>query len=1534
MNMKTLLVIMTLLTAIVPSAFAADPVTDKVYAITNYAEQYEMGQISYAELRVYSGAIREDVRLLMSEQVFGEEMNQQKGVSEDAAKKFFGAPTEYTSWVWSSKEEKEIRLENKMPRWEKIVYDGKKIQVTFNAWPQLYSGEQGDKFYYWVDFNIRFKNEVSFDLNSMQSELAGLAKAAIAKSGDIKDFAAKLVEYSSIMQNYIKQNQENCKDMLQKFFTSEDKAMEQEYITWESELYSGDRLTIISSTRVCDSCEWVSVDVWFEPRYEGPGFEKFEVKGGAGGGNFKIEDLKEKPRAELFGLLREEFAKAKNAAESAEKQGGFHISDIQENIKLISRAISETTNMDPSDREEAKKELISTIDSIMSQYKTEKSTQKELRYEKRLVEDFVDKTQRSCRQVQEEECAIDEGCIESECKIAIGGDENCQNGVDDDSDTLVDCRDPDCARNCGKLCKNVCQDECWPCFMQCDGICKECTECRNNGGGEECNELCQKECEPCRNTNCWETSKCTECKACEEANRQPQEGECDMACGPCNECTKAETNATCEEECKPCAECKSPKAKPECLDKCKEITQGFMGMFEKCEDMCNKGVIFYCSGAKQYSPCDDTEYICNGNLQPMPCELFSCINEDGSERIQTVTCDQQALCGKNQVAEGDKCRCKGGFYDCDGDLVNCESETPCGGSEAEICDDGQDNDNDYMFDCEDLMDCREGSVCGIGKVCFDSKCFLQSDANVSARCGEGEQYLDGECKCMEGYASWEGKCVLKEVKFECEEGFILVEGACVPKQTECPEGFELKETVCVQKTVEIETNATECPVGFELKEGDCVAMVTACPSGYKLENSECVPEIMADCPSGYKLEGDECKFIGDAVTCAENEVLEAGKCISKDVFAGTEVNLIDTGKSCELASDCGSEREVCSNGVCKEIPQEIYDKEYGSEEQIQLLSMDEEIKQKMEEADKEIKEEPEEEKKEEFVREEEFSREEDKKEEFVREEDKGEEPSQEEQPEQKEEPKQEQPEQSSEPAQEQPITGAFFKWATGFASKEEKECASNEDCGENRNCDTFRGSCHCGEGWVDCNGKGNGEDSDGCESNDLTCGGSREICGGGCKGNNQYCNEKKGWCECSKGFYDCDGNWMNGCESEKMCNQCVTDDDCSLPVCAEWDNVVLKFGCVEEKGWKQENGVVSFSGGCNFKASGRVDSYLNFDAWGDAFQEVEKLRRSLESEQFGGWCKFERESMIKQRAELEKGMNQELLKWFFDEYLAAEPDKWQNRISGIHDIYWSLVENAKQTASTSVCTGEPFPEYTPIDIEYESEFGKVRIWEEWVNADEFDNIKVLTPYMEIWAFPPKEIIKSELLKAKESGYMPGSPEERLQEIGPSASEKEDMKRNPGALKEIQGIADDFGGSFDGLVSIKDGEEGLFYLKATINPEVIFSGKPVKTVDFEPDVTIDVQLDFLYDIIKKTEQHGEIQSPGWDKGRNMKNTLSNALDTGMIVAKITGAIATGDIKVKPMSAIPKIISIVRMMGTGGEKQMSGEQDKGGEQEKKN
>lgn len=48
---------------------------------------------------------------------------------------------------------------------------------------------------------------------------------------------------------------------------------------------------------------------------------------------------------------------------------------------------------------------------------------------------------------------------------------------------------------------------------------------------------------------------------------------------------------------------------------------------------------------------------------------------------------------------------------------------------------------------------------------------------------------------------------------------------------------------------------------------------------------------------------------------------------------------------------------------------------------------------------------------------------------------------------------------------------------------------------------------------------------------------------------------------------------------------------------------------------------------------------------------------------------------------------------------------------------------------------------------------------------------------------------------------------------------------------------------------------------------------------------------------------------------MRNMLSNALDKGMIVAKITAAFVTGDVKVEPLSAVPTVLKVISLAAEG-------------------
>ena len=63
-------------------------------------------------------------------------------LKEEQLKSVLGEPTEETKWVWSEGEEKEKKIDNPVPAWRKIVFDGRKIQIRLNAWPSIFSKKE------------------------------------------------------------------------------------------------------------------------------------------------------------------------------------------------------------------------------------------------------------------------------------------------------------------------------------------------------------------------------------------------------------------------------------------------------------------------------------------------------------------------------------------------------------------------------------------------------------------------------------------------------------------------------------------------------------------------------------------------------------------------------------------------------------------------------------------------------------------------------------------------------------------------------------------------------------------------------------------------------------------------------------------------------------------------------------------------------------------------------------------------------------------------------------------------------------------------------------------------------------------------------------------------------------------------------------------------------------------------------------------------------------------------------------------------
>jgi len=554
---KVLLILVILL--ILPIVYA-DSIHDKINSIVKYGEQYEMGQISYLQMIVHSNALRQEINEMLSEKIEIEfDGHIEYGATEEEMRRMFGEPTDLSPWAWLVHEEKKIRIDERMPSWEKTVFDGKKLKITFNAWPQVLREEDGTltKFY-WINFDTRFKRKFDFNINSMISDIKSLAESFLETNEGAEELAKRMVEYRNILHHYIDENRENCLKVIKEFFEDDEKHSDKDLIRWEIYLFGGDNLDLTAEVTSCDNCEWPWIDVWFNVRMH-------DVRGKEVQEQFKkfnIEKYRNMSIDELNDLIRRNVDDLVKKAEQADRSSSGNIvrdrAEIKAEIGVINRVLDEKyyDRKDESERQENYKIRMGVLESIFSNYgDIDMYPLKEVRFERRLVENVEERKDSWCRELKQDECSKDEVCWEGGCINAIGGDETCDNEIDDDGDHAVDCDDPDCSLECGRACEYICKDECWPCHGElCGDICeKECWPCQDEhgGGSEECREVCEDECWKCSYEKCDSQPICSKCQACQQETYQ-----CFDICKSCDECGSSGT-PICKKECKKCDECKA-----------------------------------------------------------------------------------------------------------------------------------------------------------------------------------------------------------------------------------------------------------------------------------------------------------------------------------------------------------------------------------------------------------------------------------------------------------------------------------------------------------------------------------------------------------------------------------------------------------------------------------------------------------------------------------------------------------------------------------------------------------------------------------------------------------------------------------------------------------------------------------------------------------------------------------------------------------------------------------------------------------------
>ncbi|MBW2974080.1 hypothetical protein KY366_00020, partial [Candidatus Woesearchaeota archaeon] len=591
---KGVIVLLFLILFSLTSLVSAGVIDQKINSIVHYAEQYELGKIDYLQLIVYGNTIREEINSQLGQEYRVEGDWVHRGFSEEDVKKLFGQPTEMTSWVWVVNEEHDEYVDEKLPKWEKRLFDGRKIMITFNAWPQIIKKQDGIIRFYEVDFHIRFKTHYQFDLDGMLSEIKSKAEQYVENKQNGRNLAEKIVEYGEFLWGYLEQNNDDCKDIMKEFFSSEHKQEQQKKVRLTVDAYEGKNLILRINVEACESCEWPHVNMWFDidtmGRFKRDGLNALK-------GQDKHELSEEQTIEELQAELEDTIEGLIGLVEESDKAGEFRnperISSSRAALEKINMLLDEKYYGDVRDKSEGYEKRLSFLTGLLGRYgQVQKEAFTEIRYENRLVEEFEEISNKHCRQA-EFECGLDEGCLDGECIDAKGGLEDCHNMIDDDGDGIADCPDPDCAAECGWICKDQCQEECWSCHeRECSSECQECWRCNDNGG-KNCDDLCRDTCWKCQEEKCESKPFCKPCKKCQEdARDEYEEQKCNMLCAEdedsqdCENCQNNLKQRQCRDVCEDsCWQCKRENCHEtgECKD-CWECDWDKDG--KKCESRC------------------------------------------------------------------------------------------------------------------------------------------------------------------------------------------------------------------------------------------------------------------------------------------------------------------------------------------------------------------------------------------------------------------------------------------------------------------------------------------------------------------------------------------------------------------------------------------------------------------------------------------------------------------------------------------------------------------------------------------------------------------------------------------------------------------------------------------------------------------------------------------------------------------------------------------------------------------------------------
>ncbi len=775
--MKKKVILLLFIFIFLSTFVSSQSIDSEIQKITNYAENYETGNIDYIQLQVYTSAVKSNLN-----KILGAVKEHEGGLlKQEQIRQALGEPQEETKWVWVEKENHDIKLKELVPIWKKIIFDGKKIQIWIMAFPSLF-GEGNDKtIVYRLHLETNFKKPQE-QLN-IQDKIENIQKLAETFNTNPSQSNAEILAEQSVntertFENYLRQSQKKCEDLMNSIFGIENKRADQKIVVNEISFLETEKTEAKIRLEMCEECEWkyINLDLWIESR------EHFnQPKNNQGIDEKELREQTKNMNSQEFKTETKEILEEIKQLFRQENYGQMHV--LSQKLRMVSEAWNEKSN---NIWEEAEKEFEADRKKYENQENSPEYWWIELEQEKRKKVEQIKQdnynerksfyldlfSSYEKRELYYEQTEFEKRLVE---EFKEKGEEICDNNEDDNNNGEIDCADSRCmGRICGKVANTIIVENQTikeTVDMYCiSGSCQVKEEIVENQLAICGNHICEEG----ENLNCME-----DCAICPIHESIDCSGYIIFMGTDSNNCPLKpicieETEDNCEDD-SDClqplcgeAQCVEYKCKTSNLEECQEpeCTPGDK-KFEKCENG-EKIIVEFCID----SLWRDTGFGCE-NEQTSVCGNEECESEKGEDSYNCPTdCKWECGNGLCEPFENDKCDedCNPGLSDKKDIGSECSSDDECMHNKCRVgkCSWGNGNGEscDEDWQCESEI-CLQGVCAGggpISQLCGNDYCDEGEESLCPEDCEEQEEIVANEC----------------EIKSDCgNENDVCSNGKCV-----------------------------------------------------------------------------------------------------------------------------------------------------------------------------------------------------------------------------------------------------------------------------------------------------------------------------------------------------------------------------------------------------------------------------------------------------------------------------------------------------------------------------------------------------------------------------------------------------------------------------------------------------------------------------------------------------------------------------------------------------------------------------------